>query len=123
MLDNMTSPNPRPNMMCEWKGFPFPPLGWRYSKETMAKLDGENRIWYPKTTDGTLDASKRPRVKKYLDEMEGGVMGNVWTDIYPINSQAQERLGYPTQKPLALLERILAASSNNGDLVLDPFCG
>jgi site-specific DNA-methyltransferase (adenine-specific) len=50
-------------------------------------------------------------------------MGTIWTDISPINSQAQERLGYPTQKPLALLERILSASSNEGDLVLDPFCG
>ena len=53
----------------------------------------------------------------------GGVMGNVWTDIPPINSQAQERLGYPTQKPLALLERTIAASSNEGDVVLDPFRG
>ena len=50
-------------------------------------------------------------------------MGNVWTDIPPLNSQAQERLGYPTQKPLALLERIIQASSNEGDIVLDPFCG
>jgi hypothetical protein len=55
--------------------------------------------------------------------MEGGVMGNIWTDISPINSQAQERLGYPTQKPLALLERIITASSEEGDTVLDPFCG
>lgn len=50
-------------------------------------------------------------------------MGTIWSDIPPINSQAQERLGYPTQKPLALLERIIAASSNEGDVVLDPFCG
>jgi len=55
--------------------------------------------------------------------MDGGVMGDVWSDIPPINSQAQERLGYPTQKPLALLERIVQASSNEGDLVLDPFAG
>jgi hypothetical protein len=54
--------------------------------------------------------------------MSGTVMGNIWTDISPINSQAQERLGYPTQKPLALLERVLEASSNEGDVVLDPFC-
>lgn len=123
MLDNMTSPNPRPNMMYDWKGFPYPPMGWRYSPETMAKLDIENRIWYPKHDDGSFDHSRRPRIKKYLDEMEGGVVGTIWTDIPPINSQAQERLGYPTQKPLALLERILAASSNEGDVVLDPFCG
>jgi site-specific DNA-methyltransferase (adenine-specific) len=55
--------------------------------------------------------------------MEGGVTGTIWTDISPINSQAQERLGYPTQKPQSLLERILTASSNEGDVVLDPFCG
>lgn len=122
-LDNMTSPNPRPNMMYEWKGFPFPPMGWRYQLETMTRLDNAGRIWYPKRADGRFDVSKRPRLKRYLNEMDGGVMGAVWTDIPPINSQAQERLGYPTQKPLALLERIIQASSNEGDVVLDPFCG
>ncbi len=116
-LDNMTSPSPRPNMMYEWRGHKSPPLGWRYSVETMTKLDAEGRVWYPQ------DTSKRPRLKRYLDEMAGVLMGNVWTDIPPINSQAQERLGYPTQKPEALLERILRASSNEGDVVLDPFCG
>ncbi len=116
-LDNMTSPKPRPNMTYAWKGFPPPPNGWRYSRETMAKLDAESRIWYP------ADKSKRPRFKRYLAEMSGVLLGNVWTDINPINSQAQERLGYPTQKPEALLERIIKASSNESDLVLDPFCG
>ncbi len=122
-LDNMTSPNPRPNMMYVWKGFPFPAKGWRYSEATMAKLDAEGRVWYPTHKDGTHDTSKRPQLKRYLDEMAGGVIGTIWTDISPINSQAQERLGYPTQKPIALLERIIEASSNPGDLVLDPFCG
>ena len=116
-LDNMTSPKPRPNMMYEWKGHASPPFGWRYSKETMAKLDAEGRIWYPDSK------SKRPQLKRYLEEMSGVLMGNVWTDIPPINSRAQERLGYPTQKPEALLERIITASSNKGDTVLDPFCG
>ena len=116
-LSDMTSPNPRPNMMYDWKGYPFPQNGWRYSKETMAKLDADGRIWYPD------DKSKRPRLKRFLDEMSGRLLGNVWTDIPPINSQAAERLGYPTQKPLALLERIISASSNPGDVVLDPFCG
>ena len=122
-LDNMTSPNPRPNMMYVWKGFDYPPMGWRYQRETMAKLDADGRIYYPAKKDGSLDLSKRPRLKRYLNEQEGGVIGNVWTDIPPINSQAQERLGYPTQKPVALLERIISASSNEGDVVLDPFCG
>ena len=116
-LSDMTSPSPRPNMMYEWKGHPCPPMGWRYSRETMAGLDADGRIWYP------ADKSKRPRLKRYLDEMKGTLASNVWTDIPPINSQAQERLGYPTQKPQALLERIVAASSNKGGVVLDPFCG
>lgn len=116
-LDNMTSPKPRPNMMYEWRGHASPALGWRYSKETMAKLDAEGRIWYPDSK------SKRPRLKRYLDEMLGVLTGNVWTDIDPINSRAAERLGFPTQKPEALLERIILASSNEGDTVLDPFCG
>lgn len=84
MLDNMTSPNPRPNMMYEWKGFPHPEKGWRYSRETMARLDREERVWYPRTKGGELDTTKRPRLKRYLDEMPGGVMGNVWTDIHPV---------------------------------------
>lgn len=62
-------------------------------------------------------------MKRYLDEQRGIALSDVWSDIPPLNSQAQERLGYPTQKPLALLERIIAASSNEGDVVLDPFCG
>lgn len=64
-----------------------------------------------------------PRLKQYLDEMPGIPIQDVWVDIPPINSQAAERLGYPTQKPLALLERIIQASSNPGDVVLDPFAG
>src|ERR1019366_7326250 len=116
-LDNMTSPNPRPKMLDEWKGTKGQEKGWRYSKETMAKLDAEGRIWYPDSKE------KRPQLKRYLGEMPGPVMGNRWADIPPINSQASERLGYPTQKPVALLERIISSSSNPGDLVLDPFCG
>jgi site-specific DNA-methyltransferase (adenine-specific) len=83
----------------------------------MKKLDEDGRVWYPE------DETKRPRLKRYLDEMAGNLVTTVWIDINPINSQAQERLGYPTQKPLTLLERILQASSNEGDVVLDPFCG
>lgn len=117
MLSDMTSPNPRPNMMYEWKGHASPPLGWRYERATMERLDREGLIWYPNSK------SKRPRLKRHLDESEGRLLTNVWTDIDPINSQAKERLGYPTQKPVALLDRIVSASSNPGDVVLDPFCG
>ena len=64
-----------------------------------------------------------PRYKRYLDEMPGVPLQDLWTDIRPIGSQAAERLGYPTQKPVALLERIIQSSSNEGDVILDPFCG
>src|SRR4051812_40694259 len=113
----MDSPNPRPNMMYEWKGFPSPEKGWRYSIETMTRLDTEGKIWYPD------DRSRRPRFKRYLDESKGRPLDTVWVDIDPVNSQASERVDYRTQKPEALLERIIRASSNDGDLVLDCFCG
>ena len=64
-----------------------------------------------------------PRFKRYLDEQKGRPLSDVWSDIPPINSRAKERVGYPTQKPLVLLERIIAVSSNPGDMILDPFCG
>lgn len=89
---------------------------WRYSKEKMQKLIEEGRII--QTKPGTV-----PAYKRYLDEMPGVSLQDTWTDLNPISSQAQERLGYPTQKPEALLERIIKASSNEGDRVLDPFCG
>lgn len=89
---------------------------WRYSREKMEELIRENRVVQPRP--GAV-----PRQKRYLDESAGVAIGDSWDDIPPINSQAQERLGYPTQKPLALLERIIRASSHEGDLVLDPFCG
>jgi site-specific DNA-methyltransferase (adenine-specific) len=83
----------------------------------MEKYDREGRLYFPKDPKGRL------RLKRYLDETKGQKLQALWEDISPINSQAQERLGYPTQKPLALLERIISASSNEGDVVLDPFCG
>jgi adenine-specific DNA-methyltransferase len=116
-LDNLTSPNPRPNMTYEWKGYAPPAFGWRYSTETMAKLDAEGRIWYPD------DKSKRPRLKRYLDESKGRLIDNLWLDIPPVNSQAEDRTGYRTQKPDALLERIIETSSNADDLVFDCFVG
>jgi site-specific DNA-methyltransferase (adenine-specific) len=116
-LDNIASPNPRPNLTYVWRGNEPPLKGWRYSLETMEKLFADGRIELPKKPGG------RPRVRRYLDEMKGTPPGDVWTDIRPISAHAKERLGYPTQKPLALLERIIEASSNPGDIVLDPFCG
>jgi site-specific DNA-methyltransferase (adenine-specific) len=122
-LGDMASPNPRPNMMYEWMGFAYPTKGWRYQRETMQKLHDEGRIYYPRHKDGSLDTTKRPALKRYLNEQEGSIITNAWIDINPLHSSDAERLGYPTQKPLALLERIIQASSNPGDIILDPFCG
>ena len=122
-LADLASPNPRPRMMYEWMGFPYPVKGWRYQQDTMQKLHDEGRIYYPTKPDGSFDFSKRPRLKRYLNEQNGSIVTNIWTDILSISAHAKERLGYPTQKPLSLLERIIKASSNKDDIVLDPFCG
>ena len=116
-LGPIDSPNPRPNMIYEWKGFSPPTKGWRYSRETMAQLDSEDKIWYP------IDKNKRPAVKLYSEESKGALLGNIWTDVQNIQASAKERIGYPTQKPIALLERIIKMASNEGDVVLDPFVG
>lgn len=116
-LHDMASPNPRPNLMYEWKGHAPPVKGWRFSRETMERLDREGRIWYPDSK------AKRPKVKRYLADMPGTRIGSVWTDLPNVHPWSKERLGWPTQKPLALLTRILEASTNPGDIVLDPFCG
>lgn len=122
-IADMASPNPRPHMMYEWLGFSCPVKGWRYQKETMQQLHDEKRIWYPTNPDGSYDFTRRPRLKRYLNEQQGSIVTNIWLDIQPLQEVSIERLGYPTQKPLALLERIIEASSNKGDVVLDPFCG
>lgn len=114
---DLRNPGVRPNLHYEYKGYQPHPNGWSISKELMEKYDAEGRIYYPKSKDGRL------RLKLYLDETKGRAVHTLCDGIPPINSQAQERLGYPTQKPVALLERILSASSNEGDVVLDPFCG
>lgn len=112
-LSDCTNPNKnRPNLTYEWNGIT---KVWRWTKERMQRHHEEGRLVYTKTG--------APRYKRYLDEMSGTVVTTVWDDVPFVNSQAQERLGYPTQKPEALLERIIRASSNEGDVVLDPFCG
>jgi site-specific DNA-methyltransferase (adenine-specific) len=101
-----------------WRGFDPAAKGnhWKFTIENLEQLDAEGRIYWPAKGGW-------PRYRRYLDEQRGVPVQDVWNDIDPINAQAAERLGYPTQKPLALLERIVQASSNPGDLVLDPFCG
>ncbi|MBI2861750.1 MAG: restriction endonuclease [Chloroflexi bacterium] len=93
-----------------------PPSGthWRFSQEEIDRVEREGRIYY--------SPSGMPYVKSFLDELSGRPTQNLWTDV-PMSKSGKERLGYATQKPLALLERIISASSNPGDVVLDPFCG
>ena len=114
-LDNLTGPGGAS------KGNPsYEVMGvvrhWRYSKQRMEQLIADGRVI--QTRPGAV-----PQYKRYLDEMAGRPAQNLWDDVNPINSQAQERMGYPTQKPIELLKRIVAASSNPGDVVFDPFCG
>jgi DNA modification methylase len=116
-LDNLTSPHPRPNMTYEWRGHQPPANGWRYEFDTMERLFKEGRIELAKKNGG------RPRLRRFLDEMPGAPIGTVWTDIPPLNSQAVEDTGYDTQKPEALLTRIIKTSSAPGSLVADFFCG
>ncbi len=113
-LDNLINPNPdRPNLTYEFLGVK---RVWRWTKERMQEAYDNGIV--VQTKPGSV-----PQLKRYLDKQEGRPIDTVWTDIPPINSQAQERLGYPTQKPLALLNRIVKASSNAKDIVLDAFCG
>jgi DNA modification methylase len=114
--DNLTASKPGGDTSYEWNGV-RPPRGryWAYSRADMEQFEREGRLVY--------SPSGMPRYKRYLDEMSGRPLQDSWDDIPPINSQAKERLGYPTQKPLALLERILTSSSKPEDVVLDPFCG
>ncbi len=110
-LDNLNPPGGR-GPVYEFNGVT---RAWRYSKENMLTIENEGRIF---ATPGGI-----PQLKRFLDELPGEAVNDIWSDIPPINSRAKERLGYPTQKPQALLERIIGASSNEGDVVLDPFCG
>lgn len=101
-----------------WRGINVTAIGrhWMNPPSELDRLDKEGRIYWPQKNG-------MPRYKRYLDEMEGVSLQDVWDDIKPVGAQAAERMGYPTQKPVALLERILQASSNPGDIILDPFCG
>ena len=114
---SLTNPAYRPNLIYEYKGYPPPKNGWMISREKMEQWDREGRIHFPKSMSGRL------RRKSFTDELKGMPIQNIWDDIQQIGSHSSERVGYPTQKPLALLRRVIAASSNPGDVILDPFCG
>ena len=89
---------------------------WRYSEESMQKIIDQGLV--VQTKPGNV-----PRRKYYLDESPGVAVQSLWDDIPVLSSRDSERLGYPTQKPLALLERIIETSTEEGNVVLDPFCG
>lgn len=116
MKSPIVSPNYRENLVYEYKGYTPPPNGWSISRELMEKWDSENRLYFP-------ESGGRIYRKIYLDEYKGQPIGSLWTDIFVINPVATERLGYPTQKPEALLRRIIELGSNPGDLVFDCFMG
>ncbi len=108
---DLTAPGGR-GPIYEYKGIT---RAWRYTLENMLALEEQGKIFI--TRNGF------PRLKQYLEEMPGMPLQALWDDIQPVVSWSKEGLGYPTQKPIALLERIIQASSNPGDTVLDPFCG
>jgi site-specific DNA-methyltransferase (adenine-specific) len=103
--------------MYDYKGYKMPPNGWAVSREKMEEMDRKGLLYFPK------EKTKQIYKKLYLDEYIGQPANNLWTDISTLKDGNVEILGYPTQKPVALLERIIKASSNPGDVVLDPFCG
>jgi DNA modification methylase len=102
-----------------WRGLDVTAKGrhWAYPPDELERLDAAGRVHWPKKAGGM------PRLKQYPTDLRGVPLQDVWTDIRPIHNMSEERLGYPTQKPIALLERIIKASSNEGDIVFDPFCG
>lgn len=113
-LDSLINPNRnRPNLTYEFLGVT---RVWRWTKERMLAAYAKGLI--QQSAPGRV-----PQLKRYLDDQRGRPLGDVWTDIPPLNSQARERLGYPTQKPIKLLERLIRAATNDGAVVLDPFCG
>ncbi|MGA2915878.1 MAG: DNA methyltransferase [Sedimentisphaerales bacterium] len=115
-LDNLTAAMQRASkgQIYEWKGVRPPPTRcWVYAEEKMNELEKQGRIIFSK--------NGYPRYKRYLDENLGEKITDIWTDIFQISPK--ESLGYPTQKPQALLDRIIKASSNENDIVLDAFCG
>ena len=116
-LSPLVSPSYSPSLVYTYKGYNPPKNGWSVSPETMERYEKEGRLKFPK------DKNQRIERKQYLDEWEGSPIQNLWTDIFVINPVAEERLDYSTQKPEALLERIVNASSQKGTVIADFFGG
>lgn len=116
-LSPLNAPAPRPTLRYDFMGYKPHPNGWSVSKETLQKYYDEGKLVFPKNKDSRVNR------KQYLDEWQGYSVGSLWTDIPLVSPSSSERLDYPTQKPEALLERIIKSSSKEGDLVADFFCG
>ena len=116
-IADLANPAPRPNLMYNYKGYEHPKNGWAISKAKMEQWDKEGRLEFPKRKTGRIQR------RRFLDELKGKPVQSIWSDIKMIASRSSERTGWSTQKPLALYRRMIEASSNEGDLVLDPFCG
>ncbi len=114
---DLGNPADRPNLKYEYKGYSPPQKGWAVSREVMERWDKEGKLIFPKDKNGRI------RRKMFLDEWQGYAIQNLWDDISPVQPQAKERVDFPTQKPEALLKRILSASSTEGELILDCFAG
>ena len=117
MKSPLQSPNPRPNLMYEYKGYKVPAKGWSISKETMEQWDAEGRLCFPE------DKSQNINRKIYLDEYQGQPISSLWTDVYVINPMSKEAIDFTGQKPEALIKRIFEMCTHEGDIVLDFFIG
>ena len=116
MKSPIVSPNKRDNLIYDYKGYKSPPNGWSISKEIMVKWDKGDKLYFPKN-------GERIYRKIYLDEYQGQPVQNLWSDVFVINPMALERMGYPTQKPESLIERIVNTSSIEDSIILDCFIG
>ena len=117
LLKELSAPSDSPTLKYDFLGYKTPEKGWRWTKKRMFEAKEKGLLYLPE------DKNKRPSYKSYLKDKKGIAITNLWADISQVGGSAKERLGYPTQKPIALLERIIKASTNEGDVVLDAFCG
>jgi adenine-specific DNA-methyltransferase len=117
MKSPLQSPNPRPNLMYDYKGYKIPKNGYSISREMMEKWDKEGKLVFPDSKDKNINR------KIYLDEYRGQPVGNLWTDLKVINPMSLERLNFDGQKPEALLHRVLTLTTQENDWVLDSFLG
>lgn len=116
-LADLSAPSHSPTLLYSYKGFEPPAKGWRFNIERMKQMDADGRIYFPDNKAG------RPRQKRYLNEMKGNLIENIWDDIGMLQDNSEEKTGWSTQKPIPLLERIINMASNEGDMIFDCFAG